>query len=176
MSPGPGLGTHATYSNILKRTQTYSNVLQRTPTYSNPLLEAPWPGHPATDVLRRRTRHVVSPRPCRQFIAHCSQFVTIMMNTVMSPAVRKPVAFLPTKRGGARARTSRARISGRPTSKARVGTVLRSTEGEGEAAVETVAAKDVCKTCGVPLSEIPFGCDQSGRIQGGIGAVPGTFG
>lgn len=88
------------------------------------------------------------------------------MNTVTSSA--KPMAFLPTKRG--------ARISGTPTSRARVGIVMRSTEGESEAAVETVVAKDVCKTCGVPVSEIPFGCDQSGRIQGGIGAVPGTFG
>ncbi len=90
-----------------------------------------------------------------------------MMNTVTST---KPVAFLPTKRG--------VRISGTSTSRARVATAMRSTAREEDAAVETgaaTAAKDVCKTCGVPLSEIPFGCDQSGRIQGGIGAVPGTL-
>jgi hypothetical protein len=32
---------------------------------------------------------------------------------------------------------------------------------------------DVCPTCGVPKNEIAFGCDGSGRIIGGIGAVPG---
>ncbi len=32
---------------------------------------------------------------------------------------------------------------------------------------------DACPTCGVPLSEKAFGCDGSGRIAGGIGAVPG---
>ncbi len=92
------------------------------------------------------------------------------MHAVTSPAAAKPVAFLPTKRG--------VLISGTSSSTARMGTVMRSTEGEGEAAVEAAepAAKAVCKTCGVPLSEIPFGCDQSGRIQGGIGAVPGMFG
>lgn len=32
---------------------------------------------------------------------------------------------------------------------------------------------DVCPTCGVPKNEIAFGCDGSGRIIGGLGAVPG---
>lgn len=32
---------------------------------------------------------------------------------------------------------------------------------------------EVCKTCGVPKNEMAFGCDGSGRIMGGIGAVPG---
>eukprot|EP01023_Acetabularia_acetabulum_P035198 TRINITY_DN3319_c0_g1_i1.p2 TRINITY_DN3319_c0_g1~~TRINITY_DN3319_c0_g1_i1.p2 ORF type:complete len:119 (-),score=13.92 TRINITY_DN3319_c0_g1_i1:267-623(-) len=31
----------------------------------------------------------------------------------------------------------------------------------------------VCSTCGVKLEEIPNGCDQKGRIAGGIGAVAG---
>lgn len=31
----------------------------------------------------------------------------------------------------------------------------------------------MCATCGVALSEKPFGCNGTGRIIGGIGAVPG---
>ena len=92
-----------------------------------------------------------------------------MKNTVLSPKAAHRVAILPTKNTG-------LQIQGVPTSKPRLATVVRSSEVEGDVSVETMAAKDVCKTCGVPLSEIPFGCDQSGRIQGGIGAVPGTYG
>ena len=127
------------------------------------------PGHLATTGHQLHTRRWASRRPFRPFrtLAYSSEFVATMMNTVTST---KPVAFLPTKRG--------VRISGTSTSRARVATAMRSTAREEDAAVETgaaTAAKDVCKTCGVPLSEIPFGCDQSGRIQGGIGAVPGTL-
>lgn len=49
-------------------------------------------------------------------------------------------------------------------------------EQQQAAAQEPQAAAprpDACPTCGVPLSEKAFGCDGSGRIAGGIGAVPG---
>lgn len=36
-----------------------------------------------------------------------------------------------------------------------------------------VPKPDVCKTCGVPTSDMPWGCGGDGRVQGGIGAVPG---
>jgi hypothetical protein len=41
---------------------------------------------------------------------------------------------------------------------------------EGSAAENTT---NVCKTCGVPKDKMAFGCDGTGRIMGGIGAVPG---
>ena len=40
-------------------------------------------------------------------------------------------------------------------------------------AAEPSAEPDVCKTCGLPTSEMPWGCSGDGRVQGGIGAVPG---
>jgi len=42
-----------------------------------------------------------------------------------------------------------------------------------EPSAEPVAKPDVCKTCGLPTSEMPWGCSGDGRVQGGIGAVPG---
>lgn len=42
-----------------------------------------------------------------------------------------------------------------------------------ESTSEAGAQKEVCKTCGVAKNEMAFGCDGSGRIMGGIGAVPG---
>jgi hypothetical protein len=45
-------------------------------------------------------------------------------------------------------------------------------EGTG-GKTETELQNEVCKTCGVPRSEMAFGCDGTGRIMGGIGAVPG---
>mmetsp|Transcript_34274 Transcript_34274/g.97147 ORF Transcript_34274/g.97147 Transcript_34274/m.97147 type:complete len:140 (+) Transcript_34274:111-530(+) len=37
--------------------------------------------------------------------------------------------------------------------------------------VTSEAPQDVCKTCGVKLSEAPGGCDGLGRQAGGVGAV-----
>lgn len=53
--------------------------------------------------------------------------------------------------------------------------IVRSTgEQEGNGGkIETDLRQELCKTCGVPKSEMAFGCDGSGRIMGGIGAVPG---
>jgi len=31
----------------------------------------------------------------------------------------------------------------------------------------------VCQLCGVPAREIPSGCNQDGRVAGGLGAVVG---
>lgn len=45
--------------------------------------------------------------------------------------------------------------------------------GEGNSGGDSAAPGDRCQTCGVPKSEMPMGCDGSGRIIGGIGAVPG---
>lgn len=45
-----------------------------------------------------------------------------------------------------------------------------------EERVDSSAAENtsnVCKTCGVPKDKMAFGCDGTGRIMGGIGAVPG---
>lgn len=42
-----------------------------------------------------------------------------------------------------------------------------------EVQTETVGQQDICKTCGVAKNEMAYGCDGSGRIMGGIGAVPG---
>jgi len=36
-----------------------------------------------------------------------------------------------------------------------------------------VGQVEVCRTCGVAKDKMAFGCDGSGRVQGGIGAVPG---
>jgi hypothetical protein len=41
------------------------------------------------------------------------------------------------------------------------------------AAAQEALKADVCATCGVPLASKAFGCDGTGRIAGGIGAVPG---
>ena len=60
--------------------------------------------------------------------------------------------------------------------------VMASELPQEEAAVETSSTptavteggeEERCKTCGVKKSEMAFGCDGSGRIMGGIGAVPG---
>jgi len=57
--------------------------------------------------------------------------------------------------------------------------VMASELPQDEAAVETSSRpttteeEERCKTCGVKKSEMDFGCDGSGRIMGGIGAVPG---
>ena len=49
-----------------------------------------------------------------------------------------------------------------------------STSGSGASPAPTSApAVEKCPTCGVPRTEMSFGCDGSGRIIGGIGAVPG---
>ena len=54
---------------------------------------------------------------------------------------------------------------------------LRPQQPEAEAAPQEPAAaapkQDVCPTCGVALDKKAFGCDGTGRIAGGIGAVPG---
>lgn len=44
---------------------------------------------------------------------------------------------------------------------------------EQQQAVAQQPRADACPTCGVPLSDKAFGCDGTGRIIGGIGAVPG---
>ena len=40
-----------------------------------------------------------------------------------------------------------------------------------EAASSPTEVKDVCKKCGVKLSDVPFGCDQDGHKVGGAGAL-----
>uniref|UniRef100_A0A061R9J4 Uncharacterized protein n=1 Tax=Tetraselmis sp. GSL018 TaxID=582737 RepID=A0A061R9J4_9CHLO len=60
--------------------------------------------------------------------------------------------------------------------------VLRATEADPKPTSEdstskrstaddvSAAPKNVCPTCGVPLSEAPSGCDGKGRQIGGVGA------
>jgi len=51
--------------------------------------------------------------------------------------------------------------------------VVRSTDAEQGTEGKKETQQEVCKTCGVAKNEMAFGCDGSGRIMGGIGAVPG---
>ena len=66
--------------------------------------------------------------------------------------------------------TSRTSLTGyRNRNRNRNRVVVRA----AEPSAEPVAKPDVCKTCGLPTSEMPWGCSGDGRVQGGIGAVPG---
>eukprot|EP00887_Chlorella_sp_A99_P003018 scaffold9.g3018.t1 len=47
-----------------------------------------------------------------------------------------------------------------------------SSEAAGEPAVAAPPC-DACPTCGAALADKPSGCDGTGRIMGGLGAVPG---
>eukprot|EP01026_Neomeris_dumetosa_P032418 TRINITY_DN25737_c0_g1_i4.p1 TRINITY_DN25737_c0_g1~~TRINITY_DN25737_c0_g1_i4.p1 ORF type:complete len:106 (-),score=1.32 TRINITY_DN25737_c0_g1_i4:104-388(-) len=44
---------------------------------------------------------------------------------------------------------------------------------QSEVEQDTQANQNVCSTCGVKIEDIPNGCDQKGRIAGGIGAIAG---
>jgi hypothetical protein len=52
-------------------------------------------------------------------------------------------------------------------------TAVETSSTPTTAAVTEGGEEERCKTCGVKKSEMAFGCDGSGRIMGGIGAVPG---
>ncbi|KAI3429242.1 hypothetical protein D9Q98_005341 [Chlorella vulgaris] len=50
---------------------------------------------------------------------------------------------------------------------------VRAEQQQEPGTPQEAASGDTCPTCGVPLSSKAFGCDTTGRIAGGIGAVPG---
>eukprot|EP01025_Chloroclados_australasicus_P029065 TRINITY_DN28901_c0_g1_i1.p2 TRINITY_DN28901_c0_g1~~TRINITY_DN28901_c0_g1_i1.p2 ORF type:complete len:130 (-),score=10.20 TRINITY_DN28901_c0_g1_i1:355-744(-) len=46
-------------------------------------------------------------------------------------------------------------------------------EGQEQEESQIEPAVDVCPTCGVKAENIPNGCDRTGRIAGGLGAIAG---
>lgn len=52
--------------------------------------------------------------------------------------------------------------------------VIASAETQATEEAEKAPA-NACALCGVPLDRIPRGCDQQGRVAGGLGAVAAWF-
>ncbi|CAL5219470.1 g1305 [Coccomyxa viridis] len=52
--------------------------------------------------------------------------------------------------------------------------VVASAETQATEEAEKAPA-NACAMCGVPLDKIPRGCDQQGRVAGGVGALVGWF-